>query len=847
MAVKVPEEPYGTSLFSDIFILSQEVFSQDPMHNMLQDLRYAARVIRKSPGFALAAIVVLALGIGANTAIFSVVDAVLLRPLPFEHPEQLVQLWHVPPQSSFPGITRFSISPANFFDWQAQSHAFQQTALYGFASYNLTGNGQPRSLVARRVSYNFFSVLQAEPMLGRTFNPDEDQPGHNYVAVLSENLWRNQFNSDPGIVGQNITLDGAAYRVIGVMPAKYQFPITDSEDSAKLWTPMGLTDQDRAVRGNHNFLAIGRLKPGVDVKEAQAELDTISRRLEQQYPADDKGWGATAVPMADDLVGDVRPALLVLLGAVAFVLLIACANVTNLVLARTISRQREVAIRTALGASRTRLLRQVISETVLLALIGGAVGIGIAYLSIHRIVTSLATQIPRAGEISLDGSVLAFAFVVSIGAGVLAGLLPAMRMSKTNVNEALKQGTRTSSDFSGNRTRGALVVSEVALSLMLLIGAGLMIRSLWMLRKVDPGFDSHNVVAVIPSISAKTFQSHIQEEAFYNQVLDKVRALPGVESAGSIDDLPLSGGSVQPVAIEGRPVQAMADQPEVSVRKVIPGYLESMRVPLIRGRQLGEQDTATSPGAVVISSTMAKRLWPNEDPLGKHLTMTFFPGKVREIVGIVGDVRDRGLNAPPEATMYAPYSQQAPPPDHPYRSFPIWIVVRARSNASSLIPSITNAVHQVNAELPVLGSTTLDEVLGSSLSQQRFNAMLLAVFAGLALFLAAIGIYSVLAYNVRRRVREIGIRMALGAQIGDVLRMVVLEGMKPTVIGLAIGIVGALIVGRFLASLIYGVKSTDLATFVSVSTVLLGVGLLASIIPAYRASRVEPVKTLRDE
>ena len=817
------------------------------MHNISQDFRYAARMIGKGPGFALAAILVLGLGIGANTAIFSVVDAVLLRPLPFNHPEQLVQLWHVPPQSSFPGLTRFSISPANFFDWQAQSHAFEQTALYGFASYNLTGRGEPQSLMARRVSYNFFSVLQAQPMLGRTFNPEDDQPGHNFVAILSENFWRNQFNSDPGIVGQDITLDGAAYRVIGVMPAKYQFPITDAENSPRLWTPMGLTDQDRAVRGNHNFLAIGRLKPGVDVKQAQAELDTISRRLEQQYPADDKGWGATAVPMADDLVGDVRPALLVLLGAVAFVLLIACANVTNLVLARTISRQREVAIRAALGASRTRLLRQVISETVLLSVIGGALGIALAYLSVHLIVTSLAAQLPRAGEISLDGPVLAFAFVVSILAGVLAGLLPALRMSKTNVNEALKQGTRTTSDMAGNRTRGALVISEVALSLMLLIGAGLMIRSLWMLRKVDPGFDPHNVVALIPSISAKTFQSHTQEDAFYTQVLEKIRVLPGVEAAGSVDDLPLNGGSVQPVAIEGRPVQAMADQPEVSVRKVMPGYFRSMRIPLIRGRELGEQDTATSPGAVVISSAMAKRLWPNEDPLGKHLTMTFFPGKVREIVGIVGDVKDSGLNAPPDATLYAPYAQQAPPPDHPYRSSPVWIVVRARSNASSLIPSITNALHQVNAELPVLGSTTLDDVLGSSLSQQRFNAMLLAVFAGLALFLAAIGIYSVLAYNVRRRVREIGIRMALGAQIGDVLRMIVLEGMKPTFVGLGIGIVGALILGRFLASLMYGVKSTDPATFVSVSTVLLAVGLLASIIPAYRASRVEPVKTLRDE
>ena len=818
------------------------------MSNLLQDLRFAGRLIRQSPGFAFAAILVLALGIGANTTIFSVVDTVLLKPLAFPQPEQLVHIWHTPPQSSFPGMTRFSVSPANFLDWQAQNDVFEGMSLVGGGQYNLTGAGEPRSVVARRVSHNFFSVLQAQPILGRIFNPDDDQPGHNYVVVLSENFWRSQFNSDPGIVGKDITLDDAAYKVIGVMPTKYAYPLDDPEDAPRFWTPLALTPQERAVRGNHNYFVIGRLRPGVTVQQAQAEMDTISRRLEQQYPSDDKGWGALVVPMNDDLVSDIRTALLVLFGAVAFVLLIACANVANLVLARTFSRQREVAIRTALGASRARLLRQIISETVLLSLLGGVLGIGVAYSSIRFIVSAAAAQLPRASEISLSIPVLVFAFGASVFAGILAGLLPALRMSKTNVNDALKQGTRASSDVAGNRTRGVLVVAEVALSLMLLIGAGLMIRSLWLLHRVDPGFDPHNVIAVMPSIARKTFQTPIQEITFYNEVLSRVRSLPGVQAAGSIDDLPLSGGgSVQPVQLEGRPVQQMADQPEVSVRGIMPGYFQAMHIPLIRGREIGEQDAASAPGTVVISAAMAKRLWPNEDPIGKHLILFFSPNRNREVVGIVGDVKDNGLSGAPDATLYVPFAQIEQPPDRPFRSFPIWIVVRASANAASLIPAITAAIHEANPELPVRGSSTLDEVIGTSLSQQRFSTLLLGIFAGLALFLAAIGIYSVLAYSVRRRVREIGIRMALGAQIKDVLQLVVLEGMKPTVLGLAIGIIGALALGRLLSSMIYGVKPTDLLTFITVSVGLFCIGLLASIIPAYRASRVEPVKTLRDE
>jgi putative ABC transport system permease protein len=819
------------------------------MHTLLQDFRYGLRTLRKSRGFAAAAVLVLALGIGANTAIFSVVNSVLLRPLPFPHPEQLVQVWHTPPQTSFPGMKEFAVSAANYLDWAADNHVFQRIAIYTWSSFNLTGTGEPQFVNARRVSSSFFPLLQAQPMLGRVFSPEEDQPGHDHVVVLNESFWRNQFGADRNIVGRDLTLDGAAYRVIGVMPAKFQFPISsDPANSAKLWAPLAMTDRERAVRGEHHYAVIGRLREGISVQQAQAEMDTISHRLEQAYPADDKGWGAVVKPLREELVGDVRTPLLVLLGAVALVLLIACANVANLVLARTLSRQKEIAVRTALGASRGRLIRGVISETVVLSLTGGVLGLLIAHFGVKLIVAFLAAKLPRASDIGVDGWVLAFTIAVSLLAGMLAGLLPAVRLSNVNVNEALKQGNRTSSDAAGNRTRGLLVISEVALSLMLLIGAGLLIRTLWMLRNVDPGLDPRNVLALTPSIPATAYPQPAQEIAFYRQLLEKVDAIPGIMSAGAIDSLPLSGGSNQPIQIEGRPVQAMADQPEVAVRVISPGYLHAMRIPLIRGRDFGGQDTSDSVGTVLISQSLAQRFWPNEDPVGKHLTMTFFPGKVRKIVGIVGDVKDRGLDsAEPEATLYTPLGQLAPSATAAWRSFPLWIVVRTQSEPTTVTSAVINAVHQLNPELPIVDVTTMENFVAESLSQQRFNMLLLAVFAGVALLLAAVGIYSVLAYTVRRRIREIGIRMALGAQTSDVVGMVIAEGMKPTFIGLAIGLAGALVLGRFVSSLIYGVKPGDIPTFATVSLALVAVAFLASVVPAYRATRVQPVSTLREE
>jgi predicted permease len=817
------------------------------MGTLLQDLRYGVRGLVKSPGFALVAVIVLALGIGANTAIFSVVNAVLLRPLPYQDPGKLVQVWHVPPAKSFPGMTEFDVSAANYLDWRDQNHVFEQLAIYTYATLNLSGKGQPESVTSAVVSPNFFSTLRVRTLFGRAIAPGEDQHGHANVVVLSHAFWREHFGSDPGIVGQNVTLNQQSYTIVGVMPSRFEMP-----PSAQIWTPLAWTDKEKAVRGEHHYGVIGRLKPGLDLKQAQAEMNTISSRLEQQYPADDKGWGAMVVPLREQLVGSVRPALLVLLGAVAFVLLIACANVANLMLAKTLGRRKEIAIRSALGASRARIVQQVLSETILLALAGGILGLLIAHFGVRLISAFLANQLSLSPEVNLDGWVLGFTLAVSLATGVLAGLAPALRLTKTDLNEALKQGlSRTDADSGGKRTRVVLVISEVALSLMLLIGAGLMIRSLWMLRSVDPGLDPDHVLTMTVGIPVPStrFPTPLQQSNFFNDVLQRVRALPGVDSAAVIDALPLAGGgSIQPIAIEGRAAQQMADQPEVAVRIISPGYIRALHIPLLRGRDLNDADAAGRPAVIVISESMAKRFWPNENPLGKHLTMTFFPDGPREIVGIVGDVKDSGLDVvDPVATLYLPLGQLSTPLLGAWTSFPMSLVVRTNSNPSSLTSAVTSAVHQVDSELPLLQIRTMQDVVGESLAQQRFNMQLLAVFAGLALLLAAIGIYSVLSYSVKRRVREIGIRMALGAQVRDVLRLIMIEGMRPTLIGVAIGLAGALALGRVLANLIYGVKPTDPMTFAAVSALLAAVGLFATIIPAYRATRVEPMKTLRDE
>jgi predicted permease len=571
-------------------------------------------------------------------------------------------------------------------------------------------------------------------------------------------------------------------------------------------------------------------------------MNTISSRLEQQYPADDKGWGATVVPLRDELVGDVRPALLILLGAVAFVLLIACANVANLILVKVLARKKEIAIRTALGASSVRVLRQVLSETLLLSLAGGVLGLVVAHFGVRLIVAFLAQKLPRAADIAVDGWVLAFTLAISLLTGVIAGLVPAFRATRTNLNDALKQGLgRTDADSGGNRTRSVLVVSEVALSLVLLTGAGLMIRSMSRLRDVDPGLDSHNVLTMSLELSRVKYVQPLEQVAFFDQLLQRVRALPGVESAGAIDSLPLGdGGSIQPIAAEGHPVVAMSEQPEVAVRAIEPGFIHTMRIPVLQGRTFSSADAADRPAVILISESMAKRIWPGENALGKHVTLTFSPEKSREVVGVVGDVKQDGLDVvEPVATLYAPVAQYSTP----YLS----LVVRTTSPPSTLVSAIANAVHEVDREQPVLDVITMDDVLAGSLSHQRFNMLLLAAFSGLALLLAAIGIYSVLSYSVRRRVREIGVRMALGANRGDVLCMILGQGARLALIGAGIGILAAFGLTRLLASQLFGVTATDPVTFLSVATLIVLVALVACYVPARRATKVDPMVALRYE
>jgi len=816
-----------------------------PMRDLLSEFRFSLRLLRRNPGFSAAAIVALALGIGANSAIFSVVNAVLLRPLPFNDPSRIMQVWHTPPAKSFPGMTMFSVSPANYLDWQSQSSSFEHMAAYGFRSFTVGGTERPEAIQAATVGSNFFPLLRAQPLLGRTFAPDEDRPGQGHVVILGYNLWRDHFASDPAIVGRTVLLNGEAYNVVGVMPETFRFP-----SWGKIWVPLAWSNETRAVRGNHNYGVIARLKKNVDMHQAQAELSAISVRLEQLYPEDDKGWGAIIIPLREQLVGDVRPALLVLLGAVAFVLLIACANVANLVLAKTLARRKEIAIRTALGATRLVVLRQILAETVLLSVAGGALGLFLARFGITLIVKVLGDRIPAFMQITLDIPVLAFTLLLSVVAGVLAGLIPSVRFTKADVNESLKQGqSRGSSDARGSGTRRLLVVSEVALSLVLLIGAGLMIRSLWELRKVQPGFDPHNVLKMTVPLPANRYSSPAGEVSFFQETLTRVRALPGVDSAGVIDSLPLDGGgSHQPFSIEGRPVQQMSDQPEVDVRLISPGYLRSMHIPILKGRDLNDADVAGRPGAVLISDALARRFWPNEDPIGKHLTLTFFPDIVRAVVGIVGEVKLDSLDETrPVAAIYHPLAQVSVSPGESWGSFGMTFTVRTNSNPANSISAVTAAIHQVGPDLPVVEVMSMNDVIAQSVSPQRFNMQLLACFAGLALVLAAVGIYSVLSYTVRRRVREIGIRMALGASHNDVVRMVLTDGLKPILLGVVLGLAAALALSSVVASLIYGVHATDPLTFAAVALLLLLVGVFATILPAYRATRIEPVQILREE
>ncbi|HKF48522.1 MAG TPA: ABC transporter permease [Terracidiphilus sp.] len=814
------------------------------MSGLRQNLKFAFRQLIKSPGFTVVAIVILALGIGANTAIFSMVNTVLLEPLPFPNPDRLVQIWHTPPQEQFPGMTQFAVSAANFLDWQRQGTSFEGMSLYGGGGYEWTTGSKSETIVAGRVTSDFFPVLGVQPMIGRGFTAEEDHPGKNHEVILTWKLWMQRFGGDRNVLGRTMDLDGTPYTIVGVMGAKVQKP-----GFAQAWVPMGLTPAEAVVRGEHHFMTVARLKPGVTVEQAQAEMDRISQRLAGMYPADDKGWGAKVITVRDDMVGDVRPALLMMLGAVGFVLLIACANVANLLFGRAYARRKEIAIRTALGASRSNVTQLLLIEAMIVSLVGGLVGLETAHFGIDLLVKTFADMLPQMGQIGLSVPVLLFTLGLSIVTGLLSGWLPALSLTRGDVNEGLKQGFgRMDADSGRGVTRSALVTVEVALSLVLLIGAGLMVRSLWKLQAADPGFDERSALTMNVNVPGKLFTAPAQETQFFTDVLDRVRALPGVESAAAIDNLPLQGGSNQPIMAEGRPVVPMAEQPEVSVRVVTPEYFKTMRMPVIEGRDIAASDSPEAPGVVVISKSMAKQFWPNEDAIGRRLTLSFFPDKVRVVVGVVGDVKQNGLDsAAGIATLYWPVAQVGDSSMAKWRPYGLSLAVRTTVPPLTVANSVTGAVAQANSNAAVDNVMTLEDFVGATLTQHRFNMELLTIFGALALLLCTIGIYSVLAYSVKRRMREIGVRLALGATLGDVARLVVMQGMKPTLAGVGIGLTAALAMGKVVSSLLYGVTATDAETFAAVTALMVVVSLAASLVPALRATRVDPLAVLRDE
>jgi putative ABC transport system permease protein len=808
------------------------------MNHFPRQLVYAVRRLRRSPGFTLSALIILALGIGANTAIFSVVNAVLLRPLPFPHSDSIVSILHVPPPKGSPGLAVVPVSAANYLDWRRQNDVFESMAVIGGRMFRVGGGDRPQALLAAVTDAGFFGVLQARPEAGRVFTSAECEPGRDAVIVVSHAFAQQRFGSARNAVGRTLVLNKRNVSIIGVMPASFYMP-SWFPTGKQAWAPLAWTPQDRAVRGDHDYFVAARLRDGVSVRQAQTQMDVISHRLARAYPEEDAGWGVKVSSLRDFLVGDVRPALLTLLGAVGFVLLIACANITNLMLARTISRRKELAIRAALGASDAQVVLPVVIETVLLSIAGGALGLGVATAGQRLVVAALAEQMPRATEIHIDARVLGFTLAASLLTGIVAGLIACWKLMSVDPQESLKQGLgKTDAVSGGHRTRNTLVAAEVAASLILLIGAGLMIRSLMALHRVDPGFDAANVVTMSVPLPQAANGTH---NRFYDEFLAPVRNLPGVQAAAAIDNLPLDGGGPeQAIVVDDRLAEAPALRPSVSVRLATPGYFQTMRIPLAAGRDFGRRDTVGRTPVVIVSEAMARQLWPGQNAVGRRLRISSSPDVVREVVGIAGDVKDRGIDAlAPVPMLYQPLLRD--------ESGGVSLVVRATADPARLVPAIGNVLKQLNPDLPIRNVETLDDVVASSLSQHRFTMYLFAALAALAFLLSAAGIYSLLSYNVRTRTHEISVRMALGAEVRDVLRMVVLEGLRPTLAGVAIGAFGAYAASGILSKLVFGVTATDPFTFAFVAILLTTVALFACAVPAWRATKVEPVSALRNE
>jgi putative ABC transport system permease protein len=815
------------------------------MNNLFQEARYGFRMLAKNPGFTLVVVLTLALGIGANSALFSVVNAVLLKPLPFADAERLVTVWNVNTKESGNG---FSVSYPDFNDYRVQQQSFEQMAAFRTRDLTLTGMGEAARLRGATVTSDLFPLLGVAPQLGRVFTPEEDKAG-NHAAILSDTLWRTRFKADPNAVGRTVSINSQSYTIVGVMPPKFTFPI--SSDPAELWIGAAVDNEGGGgaltnQRGNHTIEVIGRLKPGATLAQAQAEMSRIAQALEKQYPGENPDTGALVVPFFERVVGDVKLALLLLLGAVGCVLLIACGNVANLLLARAASRQKEVAVRAALGANRWRVVRQLLVESLLLALLGGGAGLLVAWWGTDLLLKLVPGGLPRVGETTLNARVLGFTLLISVVTGVLFGLVPALHSSRFDLVTTLKEGGRGAGDGGrGNRTRNALIVAQVAIAFVLLVCAGLLANSFWHLQQVNPGFDPKNVLTFRVSLPVTKYAQNEQVESFYQRLTSRVGALPGVTSVSATSVLPLSGqNSGVGFAIEGVPTEPNKPFPhESSLRIVQPGYFSTMKIPLMQGRDFDARDTLMGSQVVIINETLARKHFLGQNPIGRRINPSFGIDQRgiqwREIVGIVKDVHHASLKEAADEESYVPHAQA------PVNS--ITMVARTNNDPHNLIASVGREVSALDGELPIFNVRTLEETLSRSLAQQRFNTLLLVIFAGVALLLTAVGLYGVLAYSVTQRTHEFGIRLALGAQARNVLGLVLRQGMKLTLIGVGIGLIGALALTRLMAGFVFGIGVTDPMTFAGIALLLIVIALFACYIPARRATKVDPMIALRYE
>jgi predicted permease len=814
------------------------------MNQLRQDLLYALRTFRRAPGFTAVVVVTLALGIGANTAIFSIVQGVLLRPLGYRQPDRLVMVYE-----SNPRFPRVWISYLNFRDWQRSAHSFEQMAAFNtFKGFDLTSPGTPEHIRGKEITAGFFNTLGARLARGREFTAEEDVHGGAPVVVVSDHLWRRRFNGSPGTLGQTVTLNGVAYSIVGIAPPDFSF-----EGDADVYVPLGQSDpQYLNYRAAHQISCLARLRPGVSISEAQAEMSALQKSLDELYPEADRDLGALVVPLKQDIVGDTSGLLLLLLGAVALVLLIACANVANLLLARSAARTREFAIRAALGASRARVVRQLLTESVLLALIGGGLGLAVAALGMKPALAALPGTLPRVQEIGLNPPVLAFVFALVVTVGILFGLAPALKNSKSDLQEALKEGGRTASG-GRQRMQGMLVIAQMALTLVLLVGAGLLLRTIRSLGKVNPGFSAQHLISFRVGVSHSLTKTAASTRVAYQQLIERIRQVPGVQAADFTDTIPLSGQSnTMPFWIGSSKPASLQAAPRLVGFLTGPDYLRAMGIPLLRGRFFTDHDTAQSPCVMVIDSEMARLYFPSSDPIGQTLSIGFAAMGPCPIVGVVGHVRNWGLDEPSAYPLAQAYVSLAQDPDPwvqvNYADFSV--IVRTPLKPAVVMPAITQAVYGGGSDQPVYEVETIEQMVSDSMSTQRFPMVLLGGFAVLALLLASLGIYGVTAYSVTQRVREIGIRMVLGASRQNVFRMIIGRGLRLSLIGLAIGSAAALVLTHVLESffsLLYGVSANDPLTFLAVAMVSIGVALLACYLPARRATRIDPMAPLRSE